>query len=103
MIEQSLATKLPTEDDVLNQFINSSPSGDFMELFSSVYATQQIATIPSSSTSPDTTSMLHGDFAIKEVEIEHGKTLKISSTLLDQQKNYYLCSEETIKCIFLGL
>ena len=85
MIEQSLVAKLPNEDNVLIQFINSSPSGDFMELFSSVCATQQIDSIPSPSTSPDTTSTLHGDSAIREVEIEHGKILKISSTLSTQQ------------------
>ena len=34
---------------------------------------------------PDTTSMLQGDFVIREVEIEPGKTLKISSTLSMQQ------------------
>ena len=61
MIEQSLVAKPPTEDDLISQFINSSLSRDFMELLSSFYATQQIENIPSSSTTPDTTSTLHGD------------------------------------------
>ena len=55
-----------------------------MELFSSVYTTQQIDSILSSSMEPNTTSMLHGDSAIREVEIQPGKTLKISSTLSTQ-------------------
>ena len=85
MTEQSLVAKLPTKDDVLVQFINSSPPGDFMELFSSVCATQKIYSIQSSFMEPDTTSMLQVDSVIREVEIEHGKILKISSTLSTQQ------------------
>ena len=56
-----------------------------MELFSSVYTAQQIDSIPSLSMTPDTTFMLHGDSVIREVEIEPGKILKISSTLSTQQ------------------
>ena len=86
MIEKLLEAKQPTEDDMSNQTItNSSPSGDFMELFSSVYASQQIDSIPSSSTTPQITPMLHDDSTIREVEIEPGKTLKISSILSKQQ------------------
>ena len=85
MIEESMEAKLPTEDDVLSHFINFSPSGDFMEFFSSVCATQKIDNIPSSSMAPNTTSTLQGDSTIREVEIEPGKTLKIGSTLSMQQ------------------
>ena len=84
MIEQLLAEKLPTEDDVLSQFINYSPLGYFIEFFSSVCATQKIDNIPSSSMAPDTTSTLQGDSAIREMEIEPGKSLNISSTLSTQ-------------------
>ena len=81
MIEQSLGEKPTIEDDFLGQFINSSPLGDFMELFNSGCATQHIDSIPSSSTTPDTTSTLQGDSTIREVEIEPSKTLNISSAL----------------------
>ena len=81
MIEQSLAVKPPTEDDFLGQFINSNPSGDFIKKISSVCTTQQINSILSSSMTLDTTSTLQGDSTIREVEIEPGKTLNISSAL----------------------
>ena len=85
MIEQSLAVKPPTEDYLLSQIIDFGPSGELMEFFSSICTTQHIDSIPSSSTAPDTTSTLHGDSAIREVDIEPGKILKISSTLSMKQ------------------
>ena len=47
LIEQSLAAKPQTKDDFLSQFINSSPSINFVELFSSICTTQKIDNIPS--------------------------------------------------------
>ena len=70
IIEHSLAAKLPTEDHVLSQFINSSPSGYFMEFLSSVCATQQIDIASSSSMNPNINSKILIDSTIKEVETQ---------------------------------
>ena len=71
MIEQSLAAKQPTEDDLINQFMtNSKPSLDFIEFFSSICATQQIDMASISSMTPNVNSKSLTDSAIKEVEIE---------------------------------
>ena len=66
MIEQSFATKQLTEDDLISHFmINSNPSLDFMELFSSICATQKIDITSISSVSPDINSNILTDFVIK--------------------------------------
>ena len=71
MIEQSLATKKPTEDELIRQFMtDSNPYLDFIELFSSVCATQQIDIASISSMTPDVNSKSLTDSAIKDVEIE---------------------------------
>ena len=71
MIEQSLTAKQPTEDDLISHFMtNSNPSLDFMELFNSVCATQQIGIASSSSMNPDINSKIRIDSAIKELEVE---------------------------------
>ena len=71
MIEQSLAAKKPTEDELIRQFMtNSNPYLDFIELFSSVCATQQIDMASISSMTPNVNSKSLTDSAIKDVEIE---------------------------------